>query len=216
MQSRDIHNYNFFYGQPTSFTSNPSSAPSTRSTEARLEHLLSITRDVGFSDFDEAIISYYVAQLDETSPISYQQRQSRNRRLPSVLAALQQNAGDWTTWEKRGYHNEVMISAEDILETELRNFVGSPLFYELLYTVNRSHMANTGPGISNHGQDIEALLALQRNISTEVRRDGSTAKAWPLTSSLSPVAKPMGHPISTRLIPSGRRPAYEHPAGSSL
>ncbi|GAM86521.1 hypothetical protein ANO11243_045350 [Dothideomycetidae sp. 11243] len=160
------------------------------SIEDKLEHVLCSAQDVGFYDFDDAVASYYVAELDEMSPMSLQQRHSRNRRLPSVLAALQQNVDTWTAWEKRGYLDEVMISAEGILESELRTFVGSRLFRDLVRTINRSRLAGTRCGSPEHDEEVEALSRLRRSISAELPNLWATLSA--LASADSVPDRPAG------------------------
>lgn len=49
---------------------------------------------------------------------------SRNRQLPVILAQLRRASCAWSDWERRGYEEEVLKSAEDICMAEFRSASG--------------------------------------------------------------------------------------------
>lgn len=107
--------------------------------EAGLEHLASSAIHAGFRNFDDAVASYYAAQINTATPLAIEQRYSRNGRLPSILAAVYRNSQGWSEWERRAYNDEVMVSAERILERELQAFIGGHMFQELGRSIDRCH-----------------------------------------------------------------------------
>jgi hypothetical protein len=93
--------------------------------EERLEYVLDCAHQVGFDDFDEIMSAYYTSKFDDGSPLSFDQRQSRNRKLPGLLAAVRKSSATWTNWEKQGYYAELFRAAEVTLQAEFGSFICS-------------------------------------------------------------------------------------------
>lgn len=98
-------------------------APTSRSSlEDRFEYVLDCARQVGFDTFDSMAAQYYATNFEPSSSLAMDQRVSRNRHLPALLADLRQNSADWSTWERRGYQDETLKAAEEICAAECRDF----------------------------------------------------------------------------------------------
>ena len=90
--------------------------------EEKFEYLLAYARRVGFNGFDALTSQYYTLNFDHTSPLALEQRTSRNRHLPAILAELRQRSRNWMPWERHGYQAEILKSAEEICTAECSNF----------------------------------------------------------------------------------------------
>lgn len=90
--------------------------------EERLKRMTSEARKAGYHDLDSALCGYYTAILPSGSMLSVEQRLSRNRRLPKIVASLSWNAQMWSPWERRGFQEELVRSAETVLIHECRSF----------------------------------------------------------------------------------------------
>jgi len=71
-----------------------------------------------FPNFDSLVTAYYCETFADSSPLANEQRLSRNRRLPKVVADLFSAAQTWTSWEARGFHEEILKTAEAMLISE--------------------------------------------------------------------------------------------------
>lgn len=90
--------------------------------EERFEYVLDCARKVGFETFDSMATQYYASNFDQSSSLAMDQRVSRNRHLPAMLADLRQNSNNWSVWERRGYQDETLKAAEEICAQECRDF----------------------------------------------------------------------------------------------
>ena len=108
---------------PSATTDDMEDAPSIDATiEKRFEYLLACARRVGFDGFDALASHYYTLDFDHSSELALEQRMSRHRHLPSILAELRQRSQKWTPWERRGYQEEILKSAEEIYAMECSDF----------------------------------------------------------------------------------------------
>lgn len=73
---------------------------------------------MGFDSFDSVVTAYYSHNFDGPSPLSTEQRLSRNRHLPKVLADVFDAAKNRRDWERRGLHDEILKQAESVLVSE--------------------------------------------------------------------------------------------------
>lgn len=97
--------------------------PSTQTTvEEQFEYVLSCAQRVGFDSFDTMALHYYTRNFNPTSTLALEQRLSRNRRLPELLAELRKQSMTWNTWQRRGYENETLKAAEEICAMEYGGF----------------------------------------------------------------------------------------------
>ncbi|KAF6795318.1 hypothetical protein CSOJ01_13499 [Colletotrichum sojae] len=99
--------------------SNNASSPSRDAPmDERLGSVMEQAEAAGFASFDELVMAYYGEQLDESSPLANEQRLSRNRRLPRVVSDVYRRAGGWSSWERRGFYEEMLKIAEAMLASE--------------------------------------------------------------------------------------------------
>ncbi|KFY93017.1 hypothetical protein V500_03961 [Pseudogymnoascus sp. VKM F-4518 (FW-2643)] len=94
------------------------------SMEDRIGYVISCAKQVGFDSLDSLVSAYYTRPFAEVSSLSAEQRISRHRRLPQVLAQLRQQITTWTQWERTGFEDEILRTAEDICAAECGRFVG--------------------------------------------------------------------------------------------
>ncbi|KYK57386.1 hypothetical protein DCS_04395 [Drechmeria coniospora] len=99
----------------TSMTQTPNSL------EERIEAAIENLESLGFSSLESFSEAYYTATFDETSPLAAEQRLSRKRRLPRLMANVLDAAQSWDPWERRGLNEEVLRTAESLLLDEGKN-----------------------------------------------------------------------------------------------
>ncbi|KAG7289995.1 hypothetical protein NEMBOFW57_006374 [Staphylotrichum longicolle] len=106
----------------TTTTTNTATATRTSSPapslDERLTTILAHLHQVGFDSFDALAAAYYSSSLPEPSRLASEQRLSRNRRLPRVMAEIFRAAAGWSTWERAGVNQEVIRAAECLLVEE--------------------------------------------------------------------------------------------------
>lgn len=86
--------------------------------DERVGSIITYLQTMGFENFDELVRTYYGQHFGESSFLCNEQRLSRNRRLPSVIASVFCAATEWTTWERRGFHEEILKATEAMLISE--------------------------------------------------------------------------------------------------
>jgi hypothetical protein len=89
-----------------------------QSLEKRFEYLRLCLSSAGFNTFDSMASQYYTANFSHESIVSSEQRTSRQKLLPLLLAELRQDVKTWTQWEAHGYCDEIIKSAESIVGSE--------------------------------------------------------------------------------------------------
>lgn len=83
----------------------PTSAPSLAmgGMDRRLEHVVAQAEAAGFESFDHMVTAYYTHRAtDPASPLADEQRLSRRRRLPRVVADVCAASRAWDDWEREG------------------------------------------------------------------------------------------------------------------
>ena len=90
--------------------------------EVRMAYALEGAKAAGFQSFEESIVAYYTTCFDKMTSLYDQQRRSRGRRLPQLLAAWCNAARGWSDWERKGFQEEILQGTEDILAEELKAF----------------------------------------------------------------------------------------------
>lgn len=88
------------------------------SLDERFETIMRHVDAAGFKSFDDLVTAYYSSTFSETSPLVIEQHLSRNRRLPKVIADVFQATNNWTPWERCGFHEEILKTAESMLIPE--------------------------------------------------------------------------------------------------
>lgn len=86
--------------------------------DERLDHIMKIANDMSFDSFDAVAEAYYISNFTPSSHLVNEQRLSRSRRLPNLLAKLCDAADHWSSWESRGFHDEIIKKAESLLVAE--------------------------------------------------------------------------------------------------
>ena len=109
---------------PSTVTDDLEEIPALDATvEEKFDFLLACTRRVGYDSFDTLVSQYYSKSFDHASALALDQRLSRNRRLPAILAELRDRSETWTPWERRGYQDEILKSAEKICISEYHDLL---------------------------------------------------------------------------------------------
>ncbi len=143
-----------------------------RSTSERVEGILEHVQAAGFESFDELVTAYYSGTFQPTSSMANEQRLSRNRRLPKVLADIFHAADLWSPWERRGLSEEILNTAEFMLTSENSGARNSLL-------AKLSPLLETKDGMPVRFTP-EMINSLKRSIQSEVGADRnavSVAKA---------------------------------------
>jgi hypothetical protein len=128
------------------------------SMDERLESVLERVEQAGFDNFDALVTAYYSETFHESSRLASEQRLSRNRRLPRVIAEIFRAASQWSAWERGGMNQEVIKSAECLLileGTTARNALEGSL----------SLLVDGGNGSSSGATSVERLV--QNEVSVD-------------------------------------------------
>ncbi len=126
----------------------------------RLQYVLDRINRIGFGNFDMVASAYYGGNFGESSPLADEQRISRNRRLPNVLLDIFRAANEWSEWERRGLHEEVLKQTERMLVPEC---IGACII--LSGGISRLLEAENGMCTSS---PAEIVLGMTTNIRNEV------------------------------------------------
>lgn len=126
----------------------------------RFEGIMEHVQAAGFDSFDDLVTAYYNGTFGDASPLANEQRLSRNRRLPRVIGDVFEAAEQWTAWERRGFHEEILKTAESMLTSE-----GTGARPALLSKIGP--LIESQDGV-NPIATAEALLAVKRAIQNEV------------------------------------------------
>ncbi|KAF7552265.1 hypothetical protein G7Z17_g4444 [Cylindrodendrum hubeiense] len=142
--------------------SSVSPAPSAKQgLDERLEYVLSCTRAAGFESFDTLVTAYYNGNFDDSSPLAIEQRLSRNRGLPSVVADVFRDARRWSDWERRGFDEELLKTTERMLVSEGEDSRGS-----LEAILNLLSAPQNGEGAAASAS--QATLAMKKVMQNEL------------------------------------------------
>lgn len=133
---------------------------SSLSLEERVGDFMQRVKATGFNSFEDLISAYYSYDFAEASFLANEQHLSRNRRLPKLMADMFKATSDWSLWERRGFYEEILKTAESILVTETSSAQGS-----LLSCLAPLLEAHDGAGLPH---SAESLLDIQKLIQQEV------------------------------------------------
>lgn len=92
--------------------------PVDMNVDERVGSIMRYLETMGFETFDDLVRTYYGQHFGEESFLCHEQRLSRNRRLPGVIASLICAATNWTPWERRGFQEEIQKATEAMLISE--------------------------------------------------------------------------------------------------
>ena len=137
----------------------------------RFGYVLDQAREVGFDNFDALVSTYYTADFRNSPDLSNEQRLSRMRRLPDLLAAVRDSSTRWTQRERQGYQDEILKSGENILSAECSKFSQSNALRDEFIRISRSGqdqslLPGLNAAIRNVLQD-EVRLCLQTTLSIQ-------------------------------------------------
>jgi hypothetical protein len=130
------------------------------SLEERFEFIMECVVAIGVDNFDKLVTTYYIDTFEESSPLANEQRLSRNRRLPKVIADLFCATKQWSTWERWGFYEEILKTTETMLISE-NSRARSSMDAGIAPLIEAQNSANTT-------QADQAILALKRKIPNEV------------------------------------------------
>ncbi|KAI0108989.1 hypothetical protein GGR51DRAFT_513973 [Nemania sp. FL0031] len=126
--------------------------------EEKFEYVLSCAQRVGFDSFDTLSYHYYTRNFNPASALALDQRMSRNRRVPELLAELRRQAATWSTWQRRGYEDEMLRAAQEICIMEFNEFRK----WEEPESLNETALGDMLP---NLGSFLTALVASNPHLS---------------------------------------------------
>jgi hypothetical protein len=129
----------------------------------RFDYVLDCAKHVGFDNFDTLVSIYYTAEFED-SGLSSEQRLSRMRRLPAFLAAVRDSSTGWTQWEKQGYQDEILKSAESILGAECNKFSQSSALKDELIRIDQSDRDQSSYTTTKDDDDGRLLPGLNATI----------------------------------------------------
>ncbi|PTB36580.1 hypothetical protein M441DRAFT_31164 [Trichoderma asperellum CBS 433.97] len=149
----------------------PQLAQETISLDERMEGIMEKVRAAGFDSFDALVSAYYCGNFGEASFLANEQRLSRNRRLPKVIDDVFQATKHWSAWERRGFQEEILKTAESMLKSEAAS-AHNPLMAKITPLLDLHE-------ITNQVSTAEALVDLKRSIQDQL------PNSWALGMALS-------------------------------
>ena len=97
---------------------------SPRFLATRIEKAIEAIRELGFDSVDELATRYYTADLQHRPALQHRRQLSRRRGLVDLLRSIEEDSRDkWTEWEVQRYRDEILRSAEEVLDEEFSRFV---------------------------------------------------------------------------------------------
>ena len=177
------------YPRPPTRPSNPSSLATTNGTSSssdrgastppplsqiavrngtlneRFEFMLECTQAVGSDNFDSLAIAYYTGKFGPCTPLSNEQRLSRNRGVPKLIREVHSAAREWSDWERRGFYDEVLKTTELVLVGEVARAS------ESLREVMGSSEGWDRPGGPEEGDVVRMKRVIEDEVSTTQKTD---------------------------------------------
>ncbi|KAG9255087.1 uncharacterized protein F5Z01DRAFT_686325 [Emericellopsis atlantica] len=95
---------------------------SPSSLHRQLLRVVEQATNVGFTSFDQVVEAYYSGKFEVTCRLHQEQKLSRNRRLPQVLAKIRNASRNWSDWERGGFQEQITQATEEILVDEVAAF----------------------------------------------------------------------------------------------
>ncbi len=160
--SSDMHLTGFQVMDSDKHTLRPQDSPENNlKLDERFKVILECINSIGFDNFDALVSAYYSEQFSESSPLSHEQRISRKRRLPKVVAEVLQAAANWSDREREGLQEEVLKQTESVLVAE-----GNKARDLLVTSFGPLNHAQNG---SDTTSTVQVLLDAKKTIESEVR-----------------------------------------------
>lgn len=132
------------------------------SLDERFACIMEQVEAAGFESFDSMATAYYTQTFGNSSPLADEQRLSRNRRLPQVISDVYGATNQWTDWERKGFQDEIMKTAESMLSNE-----GCGARSSLAANINALVEAQDN---GNLAAANEAMMAMKQTIQQEVNK----------------------------------------------
>jgi len=133
-------------------------SPATIRLDAQLEFILESADVFGLGHFDSLVSAYYCESFAESSVIANNQRLSRNRRLPKVLADIFRSSINWSDWERRGIQEEILKQTEAMLILE-----ATKAHNTLKTKISPLLEAQTGAGMKPTAQNVLNMKEMVQN-----------------------------------------------------
>lgn len=138
----------------------PRTADKNAPLEDRFECIMAQVSAAGFDSFDAMASAYYTQTFNQSSSLAHEQRLSRKRGLPQVITNVHDAAGQWSDWERNGFQEEILKTAESMLTSE-----GGSARQRLAGEVDALLEAqNTG----NAASAAEAVLSMKNTVQEQV------------------------------------------------
>ncbi|VUC23612.1 unnamed protein product [Clonostachys rosea] len=138
--------------------------------DERFECIMNQVEAAGFDNFDQMATAYYSQTFNGSSPMADEQRQSRGRRLPHVISGVYGSSSQWSDWERKGFQEEILKTAESMLTVE----GGEVARQQLGGNINAlSEAIDT----NNAAASSEALLSLKRAVQEQAPNTWSMSMA---------------------------------------
>jgi hypothetical protein len=138
----------------------PRTADKNAPLEDRFECIMAQVSAAGFDSFDAMASAYYTQTFNQSSSLAHEQRLSRKRGLPQVITDVHGAAGQWSDWERNGFQEEILKTAESMLTSE-----GGSARQRLAGEVDALLEAqNTG----NAASAAEAVLSMKNTVQEQV------------------------------------------------
>ncbi|CAE7021160.1 hypothetical protein P3342_004698 [Pyrenophora teres f. teres] len=127
-EDRSPHMYSPHMHAPKMNNEDPQKAnsgiDSPRCLATRIEKAIEAICELGFDSVDELATQYYTADLQHRPALQHRRQLSRRRGLVDLLRSIAEDSRDkWTEWEVQRYRDEVLRSAEEVLDEEFSRFV---------------------------------------------------------------------------------------------
>lgn len=129
--------------------------------EERFACIMGQVEAAGFESFDAMASAYYTQTFAQSSSLAHEQRLSRKRGLPQVLSDVHTATGQWSDWERNGFQEEILKTAETMLTSE-----GGNARQQLANKVDALLEAQNA---GNAAASAEAVLSMKRTIQEQVR-----------------------------------------------
>lgn len=138
----------------------PRMADKNAPLEERFECIMGQVEAAGFDSFDSMASSYYTQTFNQSSSLAHEQRLSRKRGLPQVITDVHNVSSQWSDWERNGFQEEILKTAESMLTSE-----GGNARQRLAGEVDALLEAqNTG----NAASAAEAVLSMKNTVQEQV------------------------------------------------
>ena len=132
------------------------------SIEERMEYVLSCAKQADFDGLDSLITTYYTETFSQSSSVSAEQRISRRRQLPHLVAELRKQSGNWSQWERNGFEDEILRTAEAICAAENSRFIAGE---KSSSPVGESTLDGSSPSVTPKTFQDEASLPFNSSLN---------------------------------------------------